>query len=187
MCPQRRRRCLHCGELFEPDYRNRRHQRHCQKPCCRKASKAASQRRWLNKAANRDYFRGPENVGRVQRWRRDHPGYWRGRQRSLGPSNPIQVIPNQRVDPFQSSCNAEPLALQDHWSMQPPLVVGLIATLIDPLQEDIAGYARRLIVRGQDILRAEGGVRRKHDSGGTAHETQDPAAAGAAAAHSPAV
>ena len=32
MGPRRRRRCLHCGELFEPDCRNRRHQRYCQKP-----------------------------------------------------------------------------------------------------------------------------------------------------------
>ena len=187
MCPQRRRRCLHCGELFEPDCRNRRHQRHCQKPCCRKASKAASQRRWLNKPASRAYFRGPENVGRVRRWRRAHPGYWRPRQRSLESLNHIQTVASQRVEPCQSSCNAESLALQDHWSMQPPLVVGLIATLIDPLQESIAGYARRLIVRGQDILRAEGGARRKQQSGGPEHETQNPAAAGAAAAHSPAV
>lgn len=158
MGPRRRRRCLSCGELFEPDCRNRRHQRHCQKPCCRTASKAASQRRWLSKPANCDYFRGPENVLRVQRWRGAHPGYWRGRPRSQGSLNPIQPVPSQRVEPSQSSCNAEPLALQDHWSRQPPLVVGLIATLIDPLQENIAQYARRLIVRGQDILRAEGGV-----------------------------
>ena len=47
------------------------------KPGCRKASKADSQRRWLQKPENRDYFRGPEHVQRVQRWREAHPGYWR--------------------------------------------------------------------------------------------------------------
>jgi hypothetical protein len=73
----RRRKCLCCGELFRPDARNLRHQRHCAKPACRTASKAASQRRWLAKVTNRDYFRGPINVARVQAWRAAHPGYWR--------------------------------------------------------------------------------------------------------------
>jgi hypothetical protein len=34
---------------------------------------------------------------------------------------------------------------------------------MDPLQENIAQLARRLIVRGQDILRAEGGATRKQN------------------------
>jgi hypothetical protein len=67
MNKHRRRTCLHCRELFRPDPRNLRHQRYCSKPQCRKASKAASQRRWLAKAQNRDYFRGAANVERVRR------------------------------------------------------------------------------------------------------------------------
>ncbi|MFN0302698.1 MAG: hypothetical protein ACKVQU_20375 [Burkholderiales bacterium] len=43
----RSRKCLCCGELFPPDARTLRHQRHGAKPACRKASKAASQCRWL--------------------------------------------------------------------------------------------------------------------------------------------
>ena len=62
----RRRKCRHCKELFRPDPRNLRHQRYCSKPACRRASKAASQHRWLSKAQNRDYFRGAENVQRVR-------------------------------------------------------------------------------------------------------------------------
>jgi hypothetical protein len=73
----RRRKCLCCGELFRPDARKLRHQRHCAKPACRQASLAGSQRRWLAKAANRDYFRGAINLARVQAWRGAHPGYWR--------------------------------------------------------------------------------------------------------------
>ena len=73
----RRRKCLCCQELFRPDPRNLRHQRYCSKPHCRKASKAASQQRWLSKKQNRDYFRGAAHVQRVQAWRREHPGYWR--------------------------------------------------------------------------------------------------------------
>ena len=71
----RRRRCLCCHELFKPDSRNRRHQRYCCKPACQCASHIASQHRWLTKAENRDYFRGPIHVARVQAWRRAHPDY----------------------------------------------------------------------------------------------------------------
>ena len=77
MSKPRRRKCRNCGELFRPDPRNLRHQRYCSEPACRRASKAASQRRWLAKAANREYFRGPEQVARVRAWREAHPGYWR--------------------------------------------------------------------------------------------------------------
>ena len=75
MKQQRRRKCLHCLDLFRPDPRNLRHQRYCSKAECRQASQAASQRRWLAKAENRDYFRGAANVQRVQAWRAAHPGY----------------------------------------------------------------------------------------------------------------
>ena len=74
---QRRRRCLCCRAWFITDPRKRGQQQYCSNERCRKASKAASQRRWLGKSENKSYFRGPEHVDRVQRWRRDHPGYWR--------------------------------------------------------------------------------------------------------------
>ena len=77
MKQHRRRKCRHCLDLFDPEPRNLRHQRYCSKPACRKASKADSQRRWLGKAQNRDYFRGAANVARVQAWRTAHPGYWK--------------------------------------------------------------------------------------------------------------
>ena len=72
----KRIKCLNCHELFVPDARNAKRQKYCRKPDCRKASKQASQRRWLSKPENRDYFRGPEHVKRVQEWRKAHPGYW---------------------------------------------------------------------------------------------------------------
>ena len=53
MTTRRRRKCRHCGQLFRPDPRNLRHQRYCSAKECRRASKAASQRRWLAKAENR--------------------------------------------------------------------------------------------------------------------------------------
>ena len=63
MTKRRRRKCLNCGQLFRPDPRNLRHQRYCPEPACRKASKAASQARWLAKPQNEGYFRGPEHCG----------------------------------------------------------------------------------------------------------------------------
>jgi len=58
--------CLFCGEMFRADPRNAGHQKYCSEPNCRKVSKAASRRAWQSKPENQDYFRGPENVARVQ-------------------------------------------------------------------------------------------------------------------------
>jgi len=72
----RKRKCKHWHEFFLPDPRNHYHQRYCSKPDCRKASKVASQHRWLSKPGNRSYFRGPANVERVRgAWRKANPGY----------------------------------------------------------------------------------------------------------------
>ena len=166
-------KCLGCGELFVPDRRNRHHQRYCQKPCCRKASKAASQRRWLAKAPNRDYFRGAENVARVQRWRQARPGYWRTKKRSRKTFKKSQPPPNQQDSSSRDLVTQPPDALQDHWATQPPLIVGLISTLTAPLQEDIASTAHRLIVRGQDILRAESAEVRQPKQGVRSYETKN--------------
>ena len=57
--PLSKRKCKHCQTFFAPDPRSARRQRYCSKPACRQASKAASQRRWLQKPGNRDYFTRP--------------------------------------------------------------------------------------------------------------------------------
>jgi hypothetical protein len=57
MARGRRRKCKCCLKLFRPDPCNRRHQRYCSAPRCRRASKTASQARWLARAENHDYFR----------------------------------------------------------------------------------------------------------------------------------
>ena len=75
--PIRKRKCKHCHIFFPPDPRNARHQHYCSQSACQKASKAASQRRWLQKEENLDHFRGPDHVLRVQEWRKANPGYWR--------------------------------------------------------------------------------------------------------------
>ena len=76
------RKCMSCGEFFLPDHRSGERQRYCAASACRRASKAASQAAWLAQPANKDYFRGPVHVARVQAWRVAHPGYGLGRARS---------------------------------------------------------------------------------------------------------
>lgn len=150
MSKRRRRKCRNCGELFRPDPRNLRHQRYCAELACRRASKAASQQRWLAKADNRDYFQGPENVARVRAWRAAHPGYWRQPRPALQEHSLAQATETQgkcaplAVSPLQELSRAQPLVL-----------MGLIAQLTGAaLQEDIALTARRLQHLAQDILNA---------------------------------
>ena len=69
------RTCVHCGEVFRAEPRNRWHQQYCGAAPCKAASKKASQAKWLGKPENVNYFRGAEAVARVQAWRQAHPGY----------------------------------------------------------------------------------------------------------------
>ena len=79
MHPTGSRKCLHCCDFFLPDARNRERQRYCVKPGCRRASRAASQAKWLAKPENVNQWKGWENVQRVQEWRKANPGYSRRR------------------------------------------------------------------------------------------------------------
>ena len=154
---RRKRKCLNCQALFHPDPRNVRHQKYCSESKCRKASKAASQHRWLAKDSNKNYFRGYENVQRVQAWRLTHPGYWRSRGLLAGSAlqddSLVQVIESKRESKILVSD-----ALQDLLTHQSLVLIGLIAHLSDsPLQDDIAEMGRRLIGLGGDILNPSGG------------------------------
>jgi hypothetical protein len=147
-----RRKCLHCGEFYRPDRRNLRHQRYCAKPDCRKQSKAASQRRWLQRPENQTYFRCPENCQRVKEWRERHPGY--GRKKKAAPPAALQEVYHAEDPEAQGvSPSPRPDALQELCAMQPAMVVGLISMMTgSTLQEDIALTTRLLLRKGQDIL-----------------------------------
>ena len=142
--------CLHCGLNFCPDYRNRGKQRYCSKPRCRAASKAASQKAWLDKPENRDYFRGPDNVDRVRQWRKNNPGYSRrtaSNKKTLQDHCPRKSLGIQAVE------KALPEALQDHWVMQPFVLIGLISSLCgSALQDDIVRTARQMYTLGCDVI-----------------------------------
>jgi hypothetical protein len=152
-------KCLSCKELFRPDYRNRGRQSFCAKAECRKASKAQSQHRWLEQPENQNYFRGAENTARVQRWRKEHPGYWRHKKSAPDAlqgscPEPLQETFSSQSVEHQVFTPALPsFALQDGCLMQPAVLVGLISILTgSALQEDIEASARRFFIRGQDIM-----------------------------------
>ncbi len=167
---RRSRKCLCCGEVFQVDPRNVRHQRYCSNPACRKASKAARQGRWRAKPENRDYFRGPQNVARVRDWRSTHPGYWRRPGAKTGAALQDDCR-TQAIDLPRGRSNFVAAALQDVLLAQPAVLIGLIAHITDSaLQDDIANTSRRLLQLGQDIL-----------SGGAGHAHQTAAVSRASA------
>lgn len=94
-------KCLNCKEKQKSDPRNRGRQRYCSKPECRKASKAASQRRWTKKPENKSYFSGIENCQRVRLWRLAHPGYWRKKklqkETALQESSILEVPESEKI------------------------------------------------------------------------------------------
>ena len=165
-------KCLHCREFFVPCPKNRRTQRYCSKPECRQASKAAARARWLQQPQNRSYFRGPENVERVRRWRERHPGYWRKKAGKRPPAlqdlAPSEVSPAEPLTdnpaglaqgPLSASAPSGPLgggALQDLADLQVPLLVGVVSLLLgDALQDRFAEVARQLVDRGKRVLATE--------------------------------
>lgn len=147
----RKRKCLGCHELFMPDPRTKDRQRFCSNPDCKRKSKAWRQRRWFKKKANRDYFSGPEEVARVQAWRKENPGYSRAarlRQKALQDDCMSQVVSDQ-MDTSRLTLDA----LQDDCASQVVLLVGLVASLTEcTLQDDIASSIRKIQSRGQCVL-----------------------------------
>ena len=147
----RKRKCRNCGDFFIPDPRNVRKQEYCRKAKCRKASKTAAQARWLAKRENENYFRGPENVRRVQEWRKHNPGYWR---KGTGAENALQDHSNEKIVGKQYVVKQLTKdALQDLLMTQHTVLVGLIAHLTGTtLQDDIANTTRCMQQLGADIL-----------------------------------
>ena len=148
-----RRKCRCCNVFFTPDCHNPNRQFYCSAPACRRASKAASQRRWLQKPANRNYFRDAQNVQRVQQWRKANPGYGK---RAKARSKQHQPTTNQPLNLETTSCNApepEPRALQDLVLVDHPAFVGLLSMVTgSTLQEDIAAIGRNVLLQGRNIL-----------------------------------
>ena len=154
-----KRKCLCCREFYPPDHRNLRHQRYCSKPACRKESKAQSQRRWQQRPENQSYFRSPENCQRVKDWRKRNPGYWR-KKKSATQGSLQEVFRTQLAQNEELTFKRVPDTLQDLFSMQPAVVVGLISMMTgSALQEDIVSTVGVLVRKGRDILGMNPGIR----------------------------
>lgn len=171
----RKRKCLNCHILFRPDSRNQGKQEYCSESDCRKASKAAAQKRWLAKKENRNYFKGADNVKRVQEWRENNPGYWRRGKNALQDHSTVKTSVEQR----DTERLAEP-TLQDLLTAQSAVLVGLIATFTgDTLQDHIASTTRNMQQLGNDILQSsthifEGGNHDKKAGNSTRPDTSNP-------------
>jgi hypothetical protein len=144
-----RRKCKSCLKLFRPHPRSLGRQQYCSAALCKRASKAASQARWLAKPENRDYFRHPVHVARVREWR----------ARNVGSDGLQELKVAQVIDPESETNNFAMRSLQgtlqEIITAQPAVLLGLIAHLVGtPLQKDIVPVARRLLRMGQDILAA---------------------------------
>ena len=156
MKPIKRRSCRHCGQLYEPDPRNRFHQRYCAQPACRQASKAASQHRWRGSPKGCDYFRGSANRLRVQAWRKAHPSYSKTRRQRRCALQDHCVT--QALVPAKDKLPLDPRALQDLLITQGLALTGLIAQLTaSPLQDVVTAVLQQLIRTGQQIQGSRGG------------------------------
>lgn len=151
----KKRKCKHCRRMFRPDCRNHTHQEYCDKPECRKASKTASQKKWLMKPENKHYFKGHDHVERVNQWRKKNPGYWQ-RKRLPEPKADDALQDRLRLQPIEIiNDNGEICAkpLQDLLILQHSVMIGLIAQLSGfSLQDNIEEIIRRMQQSGQDIL-----------------------------------
>ena len=148
------RKCLCCHTFFTPHVRSKGRQKYCSQSDCQKASKRASQQKWLQKSQNIDYFSGPENVRRVQQWRANNPGYSKKASHSSPDKPPLQDdLIAQVIEKQEQKPAPEQQALQEIITSQPVVLIGLIAHLTgSTLQDDIVRTGRKLRELGEDLL-----------------------------------
>ena len=143
-------KCLNCGEMHTQDPRSK-GQRFCHQDLCRRASHARSQRQWLSKPQNRDYFTGPVNTERARQWRKANPGYWRKRK---DPQNKAQqdLIDTYLAYVEDVGCSDTRTLLQDFIKAQTAIMVGFASILTGSAQQDeIATILRSCLTRGGDV------------------------------------
>ncbi len=161
MDPEAPPKCLHCRRLFVPDWRHRKDPRYCLRAACKRASRAASQARWLGKPAQQDWWHGEWNVDRVRQWRTKHPGYWRRwkRKRAVALQDTMKVA---QVAGTEQAARDKALVcatrfVPDLLKTQSPVVVGLIAQMYGEksdgaLQDTIAAVTMRLFEKGRAVI-----------------------------------
>lgn len=142
--------CAHCGHRFHINPRVGRRHRFCAKPECRRISRAKARKRWLKKNGGRRYFDGDDNAERVRSWRKRNPGYWRRESRAQA-AKPKKFTLTKRL-----AAALRFVALQDSIDSDLALKIGIISELCGAtLQDTIARELRRLMLRGDAILRGK--------------------------------
>ena len=148
------RQCRHCHTFFKPDPRSKGRQTFCSLTDCQQASKKASQKKWLQKPQNQNYFCGPDNVQRVRLWREKNPGYSRKSQVAFSTPKPLQetlIVQGTENKEEKKVLKQDPL--QDLILAQPSVLIGLIAHLTgSTLQDDIVRTGQKLQELGEDFL-----------------------------------
>lgn len=176
---KKRAKCAHCKRMFYTDPRVTNH-RFCGEIECRKASKKASQQKWL--AKNKSYFRGLDNTERNRQWRKKQA------ERQI-----ISQTPSLQQDARSPQCVAnEGVAMQqdaigeqhpDNKDVteavenifcepiqQNPLFIGLLAMVTGTMQQDMIDQTiNKVISLGLDITGKSPGLknstqRRLHES-----------------------
>lgn len=158
---KKRRKCLACETLYLPDVRIGDKQQYCSSPPCQKESHRASQARWFRKPENRNYYRDSHHVDRVRVWQKAHPD-WRKRRRK-GKNGLHDLTKLQGVDAKVVAKN-EPDGLHDLILSQPPVVLGLVASLTGSgtgLHDEIELTLRKMHAHGQAILGMKSGTQPK--------------------------
>ncbi len=130
--------------FFKPTPQSKGRQNYCSKLQCKKASKKASQKKWLSKPENSHYFKDADNVRRVQQWRTDKLNYCK---KSNNHSNDVDstdkalqdTLTMQSVDKYKKTDVLNKDVLQETLISQVFVLTELIAHLdISALQEMIA-------------------------------------------------
>ena len=148
---RRRRKCKCCRELFvsHPSVMN---QHYCSKKECQQERKRKNNADF--KRRNPDYHSGPEAVNRVQRWRRNNPGYWRrGEAVKINPllnKNALQAeVQSQSVEDKMVDLELKHHALQAEVQSQLVVLYGLACDLNgSALQAELGSVVNRWYDKG---------------------------------------
>lgn len=145
----RKIRCKHCMEYFYPDNYNRHHQRYCCKDDkCRKASRAASSKKYRKKKTEDAPFRQKESE-RVKVWQRKKPDYWKKPKKRAKKSTENEVL---RDFAQAENLHDEITVLRDFANLQYAVMEGLIITLTgDVLRDNIDGFIRQMYDKSQEV------------------------------------
>ncbi len=141
-CPGTKK-CFNCHTFFKPTPQSKGRQNYCSQPDCKKASKKASQKKWLSKPENSHYFNGHDNVLRVQQWREINPNYChhsnKGSSEVVDSETPLQeTLMLQDTDKHKKTDILNSTTLQEMLISQVFVLMELIAHLDrETLQEMI--------------------------------------------------